>query len=479
MDSTKTITNSGVSVDMFSDAEISASENAYQVTVETVEKEENVEITMEQASAVEENKKDSSSPISEQNNSAITENVQKDEVKDAEMDDDVKKDVEMNEESKEAIVRPVFNFAQTPVQLTGSWNEFKTKDNFFKGCKWAPDGSCILTNNNDGNLRLWNLPEIFYNTDSEANWSDIKEMSPVLKIREGELIYDYCWYPLMSSLDSATCCFASTCRNSPVHLLDAYTGELRCSYRPYNNVDEIEAAHSICFSPNGQKLYCGFNKVIRIFDVNIPGRNFMETKSKIQGQAGIISCIAVNPGMPDTYAAGSYLKSIALYSDGCLICLLQGQRGGVTHIEFSPDGNKLYSGGRMDPEILCWDLRNPGTVLYTMERNVTTNQRMYFCSDKSGEYILSGHNNGAISVWDTNVDNLDDVPLPPKLTFQGHDDCVNGIGLHPTLSLMATTSGQRKFPEPLHSDDSDSSSDETFTEKYISFDNSLRLWWVY
>ena len=39
---------------------------------------------------------------------------------------------------------------------------------------------------------------------------------------------------------------------------------------------------------------------------------------------------------------------VGVYSDtdGQLIFLLQGQQGGVTHVMFSPDGTKLYSGGR-------------------------------------------------------------------------------------------------------------------------------------
>ena len=28
---------------------------------------------------------------------------------------------------------------------------------------------------------------------------------PVLNINEGEIIYDFCWFPLMSSQDSTTC----------------------------------------------------------------------------------------------------------------------------------------------------------------------------------------------------------------------------------------------------------------------------------
>lgn len=40
-------------------------------------------------------------------------------------------------------------------------------------------------------------------------------------------------------------------------------------------------------------------------------------------------------------------------SDGELIFLLQGQQGGVTHVMFSPDGTKLYSGGR---KVHVWEL---------------------------------------------------------------------------------------------------------------------------
>lgn len=34
-----------------------------------------------------------------------------------------------------------------------------------------------------------------------------------------------------------------------------------------------------------------------------------------------------------------------------------------------------------DPEILCWDLRDPGKVVFSLKRNVATNQRIYFDLD--------------------------------------------------------------------------------------------------
>jgi hypothetical protein len=36
----------------------------------------------------------------------------------------------------------------------------------------------------------------------------------------------------------------------------------------------VVAAHCVKFSSDGNKIYCGFNKMIRVFDVTRPGRDF-------------------------------------------------------------------------------------------------------------------------------------------------------------------------------------------------------------
>lgn len=90
-----------------------------------------------------------------------------------------------------------YSFAQVPRFLSGSWSEFSAQhENFLKGCKWAPDGSCILTNSADNILRIYNLPPELY---SEGEQLEYTEMVPVLRMVEGDTIYDYCWYSLMSS----------------------------------------------------------------------------------------------------------------------------------------------------------------------------------------------------------------------------------------------------------------------------------------
>ena len=83
-------------------------------------------------------------------------------------------------------------------------------------------------------------------------------------------------------------------------------------------------------------------------------------------QSGIISCLSFNSQICDMYAAGSYTKTstvnlkkmtktelfcfflVGIYGDrsGELIAVLHGHNGGITHIQFSSDGNRLYSGAR-------------------------------------------------------------------------------------------------------------------------------------
>ncbi|XP_055486942.1 LOW QUALITY PROTEIN: telomerase Cajal body protein 1 [Leucoraja erinacea] len=370
-----------------------------------------------------------------------------------------------------------YDFSQEPQFLVGAWEEYaSTTENFLKGCKWAPDGSCILTNSADNTLRIFNLPSELY----EMRCSVLPEMRPVLRMTEGDTIYDYCWFPVMSSMAPETCFLASSSRDNPIHVWDAFYGDLRATFRPYNHLDELTSAHSLCFTPDGAQLYCGFDKMVRVFETSRPGRECEKrpTMAKRQGQTGIISCIAFSP-QQDLYACASYAKTVGLYSmdEGAVLSVLQGHRGGVTHLVFSPDGNLLYTGGRKDPEILCWDLRQPGKVLFSMLRSATTNQRMYFDLELYGRYAVSGNTDWAVSVWDHSPPPPPWAPTPllePILQLHTQQDCVNGVSLHPFLPLLATTSGQRQFPEPPESDDEGDG--VLMSLRHARAENSVKLW---
>ena len=52
------------------------------------------------------------------------------------------------------------------------------------------------------------------------------------------------------------------------------TGGVNCF--PLHLQDELVAANSLAFNPDGSKIYCGFNKMIRVFDSARPGRECEE-----------------------------------------------------------------------------------------------------------------------------------------------------------------------------------------------------------
>ncbi|XP_014488078.1 PREDICTED: telomerase Cajal body protein 1 [Dinoponera quadriceps] len=374
----------------------------------------------------------------------------------------------MNLEDRESTNSSYFqyNWSIAPKLLYVATEEYQPIDlyeNFTKGCQWSPDGTCLLVPSDDCRMRIYELPRELYSgkIPSDFAWTNF---ASALTVKEGGLIYDTCWFPFMSAWDASTCCFLSTSKDNPVHLWDAITGELRATYRAYNQVDEIEASLSTRFVNVGSEVWCGFKNAVRTFDTNRPGRQTHDIffKHDFPNMIGLVSCIRENPIMPGLVAFGSYSKCIGLYKDGPICTFETGC--GVTQVEFSSCGTKLYSVVRKGSEFLCWDLRNPGTLLYCLKgRQSDTNQRIYFAITPDDKQIVSGGTDGTITVWefsdDITADNNEN--LNPKCKIELSRDCINGVSLHRSLPILATSSGQRQ----CHVEN-------------MRRDNSVRLWWA-
>ena len=208
-------------------------------------------------------------------------------------------------------------------------------NNVVKAVRFSPDGTCLLTSSEDHVLRVFEVPHhLIYDTAStsstgtaaaadpdsnrintNANAANSNEWQPCLACPEGETIYDQAWYPLMNArADPLTACFISSSRDHPIHLWDAFTGQIRASYRAYDHMDELASAHALAFSPFGDKIFAGFERMVRVFDTATPGRDFDERptrptkRSRRGGQNGIISTICFSPQDAATgmYVAGSF-----------------------------------------------------------------------------------------------------------------------------------------------------------------------------
>ncbi|KAK3011111.1 hypothetical protein RJ639_012670, partial [Escallonia herrerae] len=320
--------------------------------------------------------------------------------------------------------------------------QFRTSsnpNNFLKGVKWSPDGSCFLTSSDD------NKPDYSADVDacSLAEDSDTDSYAATSVVNAGESVYDYCWYPFMSASDPVSCVFASTTRDHPIHLWDATSRELRCTYRAYDAMDEISAALSVGFNPAGTKIFAGYNNSVRIFDVHCPGRDFEQhstLRGNKEGQSGIISAIAFSPTRNGMLATGSYNQTTAIHREDNmeLLYVLHGQEGGVTHVQFSKDGNYLFTGGRKDPYILCWDIRKTVDIVY--KSSDTTNQRIQFDIEPVGRHLGTGGQDGLVHIYDLQTGQW-------VSSFQAALDTVSGFSFHPYLPMAASTSGHRRFQD--------------------------------
>ncbi|CAD7695840.1 unnamed protein product [Ostreobium quekettii] len=353
------------------------------------------------------------------------------------------------------------------------------QSNFLKGVKWTPDGSCLMTASEDKWLRFYSLPQDMdheLSHEAEESTCAMDPYSPFLRIFEGEIIYDYAWYPAMVATEPVSCCCASTSRAHPIHLWDCLTGALRATYRSYDNVDEITAALSVAFQQDGRKLYAGFDKTIRVFDTVRPGRDSQcvaTFRKASDGQRGIISCFAFPPGSQSGFfVAGSYFGTVGIYGhDTCgLECLLEGHTGGVTQVQFSRDGNYLYSSARKDGSIHCWDVRFTQQVVYSMTRRTPdTQQRIQFDIEPCGRHLATGGQDGRVLVFDLTTGTL-------VHEFEAAADTVNGFMFHPSLPMAATASGHRKFVSSKTSPDTEGAVSPCSGARSWPLENALTMW---
>lgn len=292
-----------------------------------------------------------------------------------------------------------YNFDKTAQEVGRSmWPNYNDQ-HYLKGCKWSPDGTCLLTVVRGAGMHIAELPQDLYTADFVMSSRAITMLTAAVSVPENGLIYDICWYPGMNSSYPPTCCWLSSGHEGPVHLWDAFTGNLRCSYRGYNEVDEVEAAISVSFSADGQNVFAGYKKSVKIFQTGRPGREFIKYDTTHPA-----SCIVASEAQPGVIAIGTWRNTIELVSqnEGSFMHLhkMQGHKGGITSMAFSLDGYRLYSGARKDSQIFCWDLRVPGRPMFVLTRECNTNQKIAIELSKCNNYLVSGGTDGKVQIWD-------------------------------------------------------------------------------
>lgn len=279
-------------------------------------------------------------------------------------------------------------------------------------------------------------------------------------------------------------------RDQPVHLFDAYTGNVRAFYRPYNAMDELESPNVVCFSPGGEAILAGgfrTDRTLHLFDISRPGRDSTilrlgKTRKSSDGQKGLVSALAYaqdpssNQVAVGTYSPGSiYLydqrteqPSGTILSGLCVVghgrsyarkkrrfvegpggeeagedndstsqwlsnaklkWFIKRAQGGITQLKFAPNQpHILYSSSRRSDVILSWDLR-----MLTGQSNSDTICGLgsfATCADTNQrlQFDLDSSGEGLFAAGKDNCLRVYDVASGKQTSIlEDLNDCCNGV----------------------------------------------------
>ncbi|KAG1814933.1 WD40-repeat-containing domain protein [Suillus subalutaceus] len=363
-------------------------------------------------------------------------------------------------------------------------------DNFARCARWCADGSSFLIQCENRAFQLFNLS---FSAHHKRTFS------------QSSAVLNFAWYPGASSSNAPAYCFVASVRDCPVKLLDASDGRLRASYPIIDHRERFIAPHSLAFNLTANKLYCGFEDAIEIFDIQQPGEGdrlpTTPSKKSKDGLKGIVSSIAFSSSY-DYYAIGSLTPSsqamdnIALYSESnqAAIMPIGGaySQSGVTQLKFNPTKpHILYAAFRRHDAIYAWDLRSDTSVpvkVFRMSpdsRKTLTNQKIEFDIDCAGRLLSVGDQNGCVSMFDLgDSDELDSEQssvislqnIAPEMTFNAHGDVVGCVAFQPLHSNLLSASGSRHFDEDIREgDSSDSDGDSTDQESDFESQNMVAV----
>ena len=297
------------------------------------------------------------------------------------------------------------------------------------------------------------------------------------------------------------------------------------------------APHSLHFSstrPN--EVFAGSNGTVALFDISRPGEGPVEVMrtgrrrrrraarslgtpaivlaaEAEDGLRGIVS--AMDTSCDGVLAAGTFSRNVGLYGEyghGATDAIFSlhgggddddddndGTKGnGITQVIWDRSGRYLCVAERGSDGVGIWDIRG-GTgkrLAWLRGRKANTQQRMGV-EVLYGE-VWAGGTDGVVRVWEGL--GMKEGAIDCDWQFAAHGDVVNGIGLHPGGTVLATCSGQRHYPEDeqkgFNDDDEDDECDSKFSDGFHAslsrkpssiraepetagahcFDNSLNVW---
>jgi hypothetical protein len=396
----------------------------------------------------------------------------------------------------------------------------KDQINVFKTCQWTPDGSSLVTSNQDQTIRTFVVPPSVENFSDNNNIQMPTELRPYSQIILPHAVSSLAVYPGFRLAEYTGALLCASVTDHPLQLFNIHnhtkeafssssssgsTSGVIATYPLTNpNNESMPGALTLAF-PNTTELVAGTNKQrgrVCLYEIGRPGQAPLHTLELAGRCRPIVSAIADGPELwaeSRSLAAGYYNSPHlgAFYdfrtADPAIpFGAAEGEaknsgwknigniEKGVTQLIWSSNERYLFVVERRATEITVLDARTGFRRLGSLHSyKGNTNQRLagtIVRGYKDGlNYLFLGSTDGSVTVYDE-VGAVTGTDLEPMLSWTSHgqDSNISSVSVNPITEntntdrpiIIATTGGQRI---PKNADN-----DEDFSIE--NFENSLKVW---